>query len=464
MAGKRALVVDDSKSARTFLSRLLEEHELEVDAAETAEQAIDYLTRHRPDVIFMDHLMPGMDGFQALQAIKSNPRTATIPILMYTSQEGELYLGQARALGAIGVLPKQVAPADVSTVLEQLHLAGKNLAAQAVDPDEVETGALEVPEDLQDVAAAAEAVASTHAANATTLAASLAAIPEPSAIAITEDALAGLRADFERTLDERLERLLPQIRVMVRDAVPPPVEPEPPPRSRTAWALATLGLVSGVLFALLWMQQRQQVADLTARLALQTPASSSVSAGAPAPAPSPESVPAGDSSAAFVATAPALPPVGDEVLYVPFGETPLDGVRTQRLREIVDQLAASGFTGAVEVIRHEGRFCLTGHPDMGYIPTIPGVPYLRCDLVADSGDPEVGGGPPESLGFANALADLRKAHAGKIHIGVSEATPSARDRPYPPIDGNPPRVPTAGEWNLAAMANNRVEIRWRPDP
>ena len=57
--------------------------------------------------------MPGMDGFQAVQAIKNNPRTAMIPILMYTSQEGELYLGQARALGAVGVLPKSVAPADV---------------------------------------------------------------------------------------------------------------------------------------------------------------------------------------------------------------------------------------------------------------------------------------------------------------------------------------------------------------
>ena len=66
--------------------------------------------------------MPGMDGFQAVQAIKNNPRTATIPIMMYTSQEGELYLSQARALGAIGVLPKQIKHADVSKVLEQLHL------------------------------------------------------------------------------------------------------------------------------------------------------------------------------------------------------------------------------------------------------------------------------------------------------------------------------------------------------
>ena len=99
MSSKRALVVDDSKSARAFLSRILERHEITVDAAESAEAAIDYLTRNRPDVIFMDHMMPGMDGFQAVQSIKNNPRTSAIPILMYTSQEGDLYLGQARALG-----------------------------------------------------------------------------------------------------------------------------------------------------------------------------------------------------------------------------------------------------------------------------------------------------------------------------------------------------------------------------
>src|ERR1700722_4342985 len=125
MTARRALVVDDSKSARAFLTRILERYELSVDGVESAEQAIEYLTIQRPDVIFMDHLMPGMDGFQAVQSIKNNPRTATIPIMMYTSQEGELYLSQARALGAIGVLPKQIKHADVSKVLEQLHLLGE---------------------------------------------------------------------------------------------------------------------------------------------------------------------------------------------------------------------------------------------------------------------------------------------------------------------------------------------------
>src|SRR6202167_932907 len=122
MVDRRALVVDDSKSARAFLTRILERYELAVDGVESAEQAIEYLTIQQPDVIFMDHLMPGMDGFQAVQAIKNNPRTATIPIMMYTSQEGELYLSQARALGAVGVLPKQIKQADVSKVLYQLHL------------------------------------------------------------------------------------------------------------------------------------------------------------------------------------------------------------------------------------------------------------------------------------------------------------------------------------------------------
>src|SRR5512133_4362564 len=106
--GKRALIVDDSRSARVILSRMLEQHDMTVDTAESAEQALEYLQRKRPDVIFMDHLMPGMDGFQAVQTIKADPLTATIPLMMYTSQEGELYVSQARALRAAGGVPTTV--------------------------------------------------------------------------------------------------------------------------------------------------------------------------------------------------------------------------------------------------------------------------------------------------------------------------------------------------------------------
>src|ERR1700719_4750514 len=60
MGAKRALIVDDSKSARLFLARILEKYELDVDNAENAESAIEYLATHRPDVIFFDHTMPGI--------------------------------------------------------------------------------------------------------------------------------------------------------------------------------------------------------------------------------------------------------------------------------------------------------------------------------------------------------------------------------------------------------------------
>src|SRR5713101_4766549 len=144
MAHKRALVVDDSKSARVILSRMLEKYDIEVDMSESAEQAIEYLKNNRPDAIFMDHLMPGMDGLQAVQAIKGNPQTAMIPIMMYTSQEGELYVGQARALGAMGVLPKQVRPVDVSKVLYELHLLPerRDMEEPALQPVELHGSAV----------------------------------------------------------------------------------------------------------------------------------------------------------------------------------------------------------------------------------------------------------------------------------------------------------------------------------
>ena len=122
MSAKRALIVDDSRSARSFLTHILERYDLQVDGVASAEQALEYLDQKRPGVISMDHLMPGMAGFQALTVIKKDPRTAAVPVMMYTSQEGELYLGQARALGALGVLPEQTKAQDVSRALNQLQL------------------------------------------------------------------------------------------------------------------------------------------------------------------------------------------------------------------------------------------------------------------------------------------------------------------------------------------------------
>lgn len=82
MAIKTALVVDDSKSARFSLKKLLQQQGIKTDFAESAGDALNYLSTNTPDIIFMDHLMPGMDGFEATKAIKSNPDTRDIPVIM----------------------------------------------------------------------------------------------------------------------------------------------------------------------------------------------------------------------------------------------------------------------------------------------------------------------------------------------------------------------------------------------
>lgn len=129
-----ALIVDDSKTARYALRQLLDKHQFSVDMVESAEQALDYLRDEIPDVIFMDHMMPGMDGFQAVKAIKSNPTTTAIPIVMYTSTQSGVYFGQARALGAADVIAKPATADDLDAVLQRLqdhHLLGQSKASAA---------------------------------------------------------------------------------------------------------------------------------------------------------------------------------------------------------------------------------------------------------------------------------------------------------------------------------------------
>ena len=117
---KTALVVDDSKSARFSLKKLLQQQGIKTDFAESAGDALNYLSTNTPDIIFMDHLMPGMDGFEATKAIKSNPETRDIPIIMCTSKEGSDYGEQALAIGAHAILPKPAPSATLLAILTQL--------------------------------------------------------------------------------------------------------------------------------------------------------------------------------------------------------------------------------------------------------------------------------------------------------------------------------------------------------
>ena len=136
MASQHALIVDDSKTAQLRLKRLLEIYELEIDVAASAEEALAYLSYRVPAVIFLDQSMQGMDGIQALRTIKTNPSTATIPVIMYTSEKGQVFTSQARALGALDILNKgSLAPSSLDGMLRRLNiLPRKKFKTNDVEP------------------------------------------------------------------------------------------------------------------------------------------------------------------------------------------------------------------------------------------------------------------------------------------------------------------------------------------
>lgn len=119
----RVLLVDDSKSARFALRKLLEGKGLHVDTAETGEEALGYLNSHQPDLIFMDHLMPGMDGFEAVARIKQQPDKAGIPIVMCTSKDDADYIRLAKEQGASDILPKPATSHALNNLLSSLSKA-----------------------------------------------------------------------------------------------------------------------------------------------------------------------------------------------------------------------------------------------------------------------------------------------------------------------------------------------------
>lgn len=121
MTAKTALVVDDSKSARFALRRFLESHQYKVETAESAEHCFSVLRSFRPDLVFLDHVMPGIDGFAALRQIKADPATRDLRVVICSSNEGEEFERQARSNGAIGLLQKPPSVEQLTKLLDSLQ-------------------------------------------------------------------------------------------------------------------------------------------------------------------------------------------------------------------------------------------------------------------------------------------------------------------------------------------------------
>jgi twitching motility two-component system response regulator PilH len=121
MAIKKVLIVDDSPTERYFLTELLTKNGFAVSAAENAEEAVIKLKSAVPDLILMDVVMPGQNGFQLTRTLSKDPATQAIPIIICTSKNQQTDRIWALRQGARDYVSKPVKPDEL---LEKIAALG----------------------------------------------------------------------------------------------------------------------------------------------------------------------------------------------------------------------------------------------------------------------------------------------------------------------------------------------------
>jgi hypothetical protein len=382
---------------------------------------------------------------------------------MYTSQEGELYVSQARALGAVGVLPKTVRPVDVSRVLYQLHL---------------------LPDRRQNRSALFERALQGEAAVADALAAEMAATGEHAALAVASggsngggghwtagpQAMSELQGGLRQSVQQLLkDQLAEQRRFMlatfeafarrmgndVKETIgkipaPPAVEAiEPEPQPRDWWPVAVTALFAALPAVVLGVMYVRGV-DATRTVAERIGALEKQQADLASATRAATASPLAELSGAGPQPAGPL-----AIEYVPYGETPLAGSRLERLRTLTGTLEAQGFSGKIVAESFVGDFCLAGGPGGdGYAVAEPATPLQKCDMMGNPFEDALSPAQRQSIAFANFVSTLRQRSGGAFEIEVESG---GRTSPieYPGQRENT----TAGGWNRIAALNNRVEFR-----
>jgi CheY-like chemotaxis protein len=425
-----ALVVDDSRVALVALSRMLRAYGFHVDNAESGPETLDYLRANvPPGVIFLDHMMPGMDGFETLAVLKRDPSTTMIPVVMYTSQEGDAYMGQARVLGAAAVLHKPINPLELSNILAQLRLVPDRVAASAARANAPRLAVID--------AGAARAGART------------------APLAATEAGLAEQRALHGRAPDDQ-----PHAGTggePLGTAAPTAAQPGAS-GGRRGWLLpavyAALLLVTG---AWLWQQSRE-AAQLRAELAEQRTQLAEQRRVAETASERWRQVQAAVASPRRAQAAPSGWPellawALNQRAYYEHDQIALSDERLLMVRELLARLAAIGFQGTVQLETHVGEFCLTRDDQGAYRVPAAATPISRCEIVSYTPEQAVSLARRQSPAFTRFLAEYA-ATGAPIQVAVVS---HGKGRPllaYPDLAS----TQTAGEWNQIARINQRVDV------
>ncbi len=114
------LIIDDSPTEIHVFKSILEKHEIQVSVATNGEEGIEKAIASKPDLILMDVVMPGKNGFQATRDLSRNPQTSEIPVIIITTKDQETDKIWGRRQGAKDYIVK---PADEQDLINRIHQA-----------------------------------------------------------------------------------------------------------------------------------------------------------------------------------------------------------------------------------------------------------------------------------------------------------------------------------------------------
>ena len=114
----RVLIVDDSPTETHRMTKILDKHGYEVITADSGEDGVAKAKETLPDVVLMDIVMPGLNGFQATRQLSKNASTSHIPVIIVTTKDQETDRLWGQRQGAKGYLTK---PIEDSALLDTIY-------------------------------------------------------------------------------------------------------------------------------------------------------------------------------------------------------------------------------------------------------------------------------------------------------------------------------------------------------
>ena len=120
MAIQKILIVDDSPTERYYLSEILLKNGFSVSTAENGEDALLKIKADKPQLILMDVVMPGKNGFQVTRAISRDPDTQDVPVIICTSKNQETDRIWGLRQGACDYLVKPIDPQELLSKIAAL--------------------------------------------------------------------------------------------------------------------------------------------------------------------------------------------------------------------------------------------------------------------------------------------------------------------------------------------------------